>query len=133
VRAYSRRLTTLYELERKGESVRIVMQAFAALGHGIQPRLLDDPVITGIAKRVHKTPAQVLLAWAVQRITAPLRACPQSSIPIALPRQPYLAQHARGCAECHYQASVRSDSLAEQSEFKLPVPVSKLSDDNVVL
>ena len=50
----------------------IVMQAFAALGHGIQPRLIDDPVITGIAKRVHKTPAQVLLAWAVQRITAPL-------------------------------------------------------------
>jgi alcohol dehydrogenase (NADP+) len=50
----------------------IVMQAFAALGHGIQPRLLDDPVITVIAKRVHKTPAQVLLAWAVQRITAPL-------------------------------------------------------------
>ena len=51
------------------------MQAFAALGHGIQPRLLDDPVITVIAviaKRVHKTPAQVLLAWAVQRITAPL-------------------------------------------------------------
>jgi diketogulonate reductase-like aldo/keto reductase len=50
----------------------IVMQAFAALGHGIQPKLLDDPVITVIAKRVHKTPAQVLLAWAVQRITAPL-------------------------------------------------------------
>ena len=48
----------------------IVMQAFAALGHGIEPRLLDDPVITGIAKRVHKTPAQVLLAWAVQRGTA---------------------------------------------------------------
>jgi diketogulonate reductase-like aldo/keto reductase len=50
----------------------IVVQAFAALGHGIEPRLLDDPVITVIAKRVHKTPAQVLLAWAVQRITAPL-------------------------------------------------------------
>ena len=48
------------------------MQAFAALGHGIEPKLLDDPVITGIAKRVHKTPAQVLLAWAVQRLTAPL-------------------------------------------------------------
>ena len=48
----------------------IVMQAFAALGHGIEPRLLDDPVIIGIAKRVHKTPAQVLLAWAVQRGTA---------------------------------------------------------------
>jgi diketogulonate reductase-like aldo/keto reductase len=50
----------------------IVMQAFAALGHGIEPRLLDDPVVTVIAKRVHKTPAQVLLAWAVQRVTAPL-------------------------------------------------------------
>jgi hypothetical protein len=29
--------------------------------------------------------------------------------------------------------SVRSDSLAERSEFELPVPVSKLSDDGVVL
>src|SRR5271155_1355676 len=48
----------------------IVMQAFAALGHGIEPRLIDDPVIAGIAKRVNKTPAQVLLAWAVQRGTA---------------------------------------------------------------
>ena len=49
-----------------------MMQAFAALGHGIEPRLLDDPVITAIAKRVNKTPAQVLLAWALQRGTAPL-------------------------------------------------------------
>jgi diketogulonate reductase-like aldo/keto reductase len=48
----------------------IVMQAFAALGHGIEPRLVDDPMIAGIAKRVNKTPAQVLLAWAVQRGTA---------------------------------------------------------------
>jgi diketogulonate reductase-like aldo/keto reductase len=51
---------------------RIVMQAFAALGHGIEPRLTDDRVITGIAKRINKTPAQVLLAWAVQRGTTPL-------------------------------------------------------------
>ena len=50
----------------------IVMQAFAALGHGIEPKLTDDPVITVIAKRVSKTPAQVLLAWAIQRGTAPL-------------------------------------------------------------
>jgi diketogulonate reductase-like aldo/keto reductase len=50
----------------------IVMQAFAALGHGMEPKLLDDPVVTAIAKRVGKTPAQVLLAWAVQRNTAPL-------------------------------------------------------------
>jgi diketogulonate reductase-like aldo/keto reductase len=48
----------------------IVLQAFAALGHSSEPRLLDDPVITSIAKRVNKTPGQVLLAWAVQRGTA---------------------------------------------------------------
>src|SRR6516164_4442921 len=48
----------------------IVLQAFAALGHSSEPRLLDDPVITSIAKQVNKTPAQVALAWAVQRGTA---------------------------------------------------------------
>ncbi|MDB5519311.1 MAG: dehydrogenase [Tardiphaga sp.] len=48
----------------------IVLLAFAALGHAMEPRLLDDPVITAIARRVHKTPAQVALAWAVQRGTA---------------------------------------------------------------
>jgi diketogulonate reductase-like aldo/keto reductase len=48
----------------------IVLQAFAALGHSIEPKLLDDPVITAIARRVNKLPAQVLLAWAIQRGTA---------------------------------------------------------------
>ena len=44
--------------------------AFAPLGHGIRPGPLEDPVILTIAARVGKTPAQVLLAWAVQRGTA---------------------------------------------------------------
>ena len=48
----------------------IVLQAFAALGHSSKPNLLEDPVITAIAKRVNKTPAQVLLSWAIQRGTA---------------------------------------------------------------
>jgi len=48
----------------------IVFLAFAPLGHGMKPGLMEDPVITGIATRVGKTPAQVLLAWAVQRGTA---------------------------------------------------------------
>jgi diketogulonate reductase-like aldo/keto reductase len=48
----------------------IIVQAFAPLGHGMEPRLMDDPVITGIAQRAGKTPAQVALAWAVQRGTA---------------------------------------------------------------
>ena len=48
----------------------IVVQAGAPLGHGLDPKVLDDPVIAAIAQRVHKTPAQVALAWAVQRGTA---------------------------------------------------------------
>jgi alcohol dehydrogenase (NADP+) len=48
----------------------IVLLAFAPLGHGTRRGPLEDPVITAIAARVGKTPAQVLLAWAVQRGTA---------------------------------------------------------------
>src|SRR5579871_3534465 len=48
----------------------IVLQAFAALGHSSKPNLLEDPVITAIARQVNKTPAQVALAWAIQRGTA---------------------------------------------------------------
>jgi len=48
----------------------IVFLAFAPLGHGMRPGLLEDPVISAIAARAGKTPAQVLLAWAVQRGTA---------------------------------------------------------------
>lgn len=48
----------------------IVLQAFAALGHAMKPNVLADPVITAIAERLHKTPAQIALAWAVQRGTA---------------------------------------------------------------
>ena len=50
----------------------IVFLAFAPLGHGMKPGLLEDPVISAIAARVGKTAAQVLLAWAVQRGTAVL-------------------------------------------------------------
>jgi diketogulonate reductase-like aldo/keto reductase len=45
----------------------IVVLAFAPLGHGMEPNVLEDSVITGIARRVQKTPAQVALAWSVQR------------------------------------------------------------------
>jgi len=48
----------------------IVLQAFAALGHSSEPKLLDDPVVAAVARRVNKTPAQVLLAWGIQRGTA---------------------------------------------------------------
>jgi len=61
--------TELLEFCKRHE---IVFLAFAPLGHGMKPGLLEDPVIAAIATRVGKTPAQVLLAWAVQRGTAVL-------------------------------------------------------------
>jgi len=50
----------------------IVLLAFASLGHALEPRLLDDALIVSIAQRHKKTPAQVLLAWGIQRGTAVL-------------------------------------------------------------
>jgi alcohol dehydrogenase (NADP+) len=50
----------------------IIFLAFAPLGHGARPGPLEDPVITTIAGQLGITPAQVLLAWAVQRGTAVL-------------------------------------------------------------
>ncbi|OQP43736.1 dehydrogenase [Niastella koreensis] len=54
------------------KSKGIILLAFAPLGHGIKPGPLEDPVVLSIAARVGKTPAQVLLAWAIQRGTAVL-------------------------------------------------------------
>ncbi len=59
--------TELLEFCKKKD---IVFLAFAPLGHGMRPGLLEDPVILAIAIRTGKTPAQVLLAWAAQRGTA---------------------------------------------------------------
>jgi alcohol dehydrogenase (NADP+) len=50
----------------------VVMLAFAPLGHGIKPGVLEDPIVVAIAHQVNKSPAQVLLAWAVQPGTAVL-------------------------------------------------------------
>ncbi len=50
----------------------IVLLAFAPLGHGARPGPLEDPTVLAIAKQTSQTPAQVLLAWAIQRGTAVL-------------------------------------------------------------
>lgn len=49
---------------------QIAFMAYASLGHGMTPKVIDDPTILSIAQRVGKTPAQVVLAWGVQRGTA---------------------------------------------------------------
>jgi aldehyde reductase len=48
----------------------IVLLAFAPIGHGMRPGPLEDPVVVSIAKQTSQTPAQVLLAWGIQRGTA---------------------------------------------------------------
>src|SRR6516165_10376686 len=50
----------------------IVLLAFAPLGHAVEPRLLDDPLIVSMARNFGISPAQVLLAWGIQRGTAVL-------------------------------------------------------------
>ncbi|WP_371367962.1 aldo/keto reductase [Pseudomonas sp. QL9] len=45
----------------------IVVLAFAPLGHAMEPNVLEEPVLTEIAQRLGRTPAQVALAWSVQR------------------------------------------------------------------
>src|SRR3984957_8146812 len=50
----------------------IVLLAFAPLGHGQRPGPLEDPAVLAIARQTSLTPAQVLLAWGIQRGTAVL-------------------------------------------------------------
>ena len=61
-----------WELHELCAAHRMVLLAFASLGHALEPRLLDDAVIVSIARRLQKTPAQVLLAWGIQRGSAVL-------------------------------------------------------------
>ncbi|WP_244628453.1 aldo/keto reductase [Tardiphaga robiniae] len=59
-----------WELLEYCQEQGIILQAFAPLGHALEPRVLDEPVIQAIAQRLGKTSAQVALAWAIQRGTA---------------------------------------------------------------
>jgi diketogulonate reductase-like aldo/keto reductase len=63
-----------WELHELCMQHRIILLAFASLGHALEPRLLDDALIVSIANELSKTPAQVLLAWGIQRGTAVLTA-----------------------------------------------------------
>lgn len=63
-----------WELHEMRQTDGIILLAFASLGHALEPRLLDDPLVVSIARRLGKTPAQVLLAWGIQRGSAVLTA-----------------------------------------------------------
>ncbi len=61
-----------WDLHELCKTEGIILLAFAPLGHALEPRLLDDPLIVSMARRYGKTPAQVLLAWGIQRGSAVL-------------------------------------------------------------
>jgi diketogulonate reductase-like aldo/keto reductase len=61
-----------WELHEFCKTEGIILLAFAPLGHAMEPRLLDDPLIVTMARRFGKSPAQVLLAWGILRGTAVL-------------------------------------------------------------
>jgi diketogulonate reductase-like aldo/keto reductase len=61
-----------WELHEFCKTAGIILLAFASLGHAMEPRLLDDPLVVTMARRFGKSPAQVLLAWGIQRGTAVL-------------------------------------------------------------
>ncbi|KAJ1652228.1 hypothetical protein IWQ61_007388 [Dispira simplex] len=48
----------------------IHVTAYAPLGSMSEPRVRDDPVVEHVAKETGHTPAQVLLAWGIQRGTS---------------------------------------------------------------
>jgi diketogulonate reductase-like aldo/keto reductase len=61
-----------WELHELCRTHGIILLAFASLGHALEPRLLEDALVVDIARRLGKTPAQVLLAWGIQRGSAVL-------------------------------------------------------------
>jgi len=63
-----------WDLHEYAKSEGIILLAFASLGHALEPRLLEDPLVVSMAQRFGKTPAQVLLAWGIQRGSAVLTA-----------------------------------------------------------
>jgi len=54
------------ELLKTCERLGVVLECYSPLEQG---RALDDPTVTAVARRVERTPAQVLLRWGVQRNT----------------------------------------------------------------
>lgn len=48
---------------RAHRELGVVLESYSPLGHG---RMLDDPVVAGIAQRLGRTPAQVLVRWCLQ-------------------------------------------------------------------
>ncbi|MFL0288229.1 aldo/keto reductase [Mycobacterium sp. SMC-21] len=74
VEVESHRYHPQWELHELGKPHGTILLAFAPLGRALEPRLLDDPLIISLARQFGKTPAQILLAWGIQRGSAVITA-----------------------------------------------------------
>ncbi|KAJ3662327.1 hypothetical protein Zmor_006681 [Zophobas morio] len=55
------------DLKNFCKSQGILLQAYSSLGGSNNPRLIKDPAVVQIATKIKKSPAQVLLRWALQQ------------------------------------------------------------------
>ncbi|KAF2898552.1 hypothetical protein ILUMI_07623 [Ignelater luminosus] len=55
------------QLKKLCQKEGILLQAYSSLGGTGNKSLLDDPLVESIAQKLNKTPAQILLRWAVQQ------------------------------------------------------------------
>jgi len=93
--------------------MHVGFSGFAPLGHGIRPGPLEHPVVAAIAGRTGRTPAQVRLAWAVQRGGALLTT-------------PKTAARARENFEISRTGSAQNNILDMRGLHELLIPLSPL-------
>lgn len=55
----------MFSADERGKEKNIIITAYSPLGNNItgKPRVIDAPAVKEIAKKVNKTPAQILIAW----------------------------------------------------------------------
>lgn len=105
-----------WELHDYCRAEDIVLLAFAPLGHALEPRLLDDPVVVAIAADAGKTPAQVLLAWGIQRGTAVLTSSVSASRIAENFDVTSLPEHAMNQINHHLRTRRRFNSVVDAGE-----------------
>ena len=112
----------------------IVMQAFAALGHGIEPRLLDDPVITASPSASIKLPLKFYWPgpYSAARLFSPQQPTPATSRKISISRLfPTTPSRKLVKVSVHESGSIRLWRRASLGSFQGEHERSRTSSPNV--
>lgn len=85
----------------------ILLQAYSSLGGSSERRLLEDATVGSVAKKLDRSPAQVLLCWALQQGIGELIYCMFDDLHADLSLfnpmnvshfKPHLCLHQSGCS-----------------------------------